>query len=131
MEVIIFDIKTAFLHGDLEEQIFMEQPEGFKDKLSHVCLLKKSLYCLKQAPKNWDAKFTSFLKMVNFEPANDNPCIYYDNERNNIIVLHVDNGLMIGRNKATMMKILKELHKEFNITFDSGEDGSFTYSAWK
>ncbi|KAL7303977.1 hypothetical protein TKK_0003633 [Trichogramma kaykai] len=76
MEIITFDVKTVFLHGDLEEQIFMEQPEGFKDKSSRVCLLKKNLYGLKQAPKNWNAKFTSFLKSVNFKPADDDPCIY-------------------------------------------------------
>ena len=53
IEVEQMDVKTTFLHGDLEEEIYMEQPEGFleKGKEDYVCRLKKSLYGLKQAPR--------------------------------------------------------------------------------
>ena len=57
------DIKTTFLHGDLHEEIYMDQPEGFKvlGKENLVCKLKKSLYGLKQAPRQWYKKFDSFM----------------------------------------------------------------------
>ena len=63
LEIEQMDVKTIFLHGDLEEEIYMEQPEGFKaeGKENFVCKLKKSLYGLKQAPREWYKKFVSFM----------------------------------------------------------------------
>jgi hypothetical protein len=57
------DVKTAFLHGDLEEDIYMDQPEGFivPRKEDYVCRLKKSLYSLKQSPRQWYKRFDSFM----------------------------------------------------------------------
>ncbi|GJZ78167.1 putative RNA-directed DNA polymerase [Tanacetum coccineum] len=61
LEVEQMDVKTAFLHGDLDKEIYMEQPEGFqvKGKEDYVCRLQKSLYGLKQAPRQWYKKFES------------------------------------------------------------------------
>ena len=59
MKLVQMDVKTMFLHGDLQEEIYMQQPEGFeeKSKANLVCKLKKSLYGLKQAPREWYHKF--------------------------------------------------------------------------
>ena len=63
MELEQLDVKTAFLHGDLEEEIYMKQPEGFVvfGKENLVCRLKKSLYGLKKAPRQWYMRFDSFM----------------------------------------------------------------------
>jgi hypothetical protein len=53
-----FDFKTAFLYGRLEEELYMEQPEGFHDKTNRVCKLRKGLYGLKQSPRVWNKKTT-------------------------------------------------------------------------
>ena len=61
------DVKSAFLHGDLQEEIYMEQPPGYvQDNSSLACLLKKSLYGLKQAPRAWYAKMDSFFLNIGF-----------------------------------------------------------------
>jgi len=63
LELKQLDVKTTFLHDDLEEQIYMKQPEGFvvEGKEDHACLLKKSLYGLKQSPRQWYKIFNSFM----------------------------------------------------------------------
>ena len=72
------DVKTAFLHGDLDEEIFIEQPEGFKVKWKEnmVCKLKKSLYRLKQAPRQWYKKFDSFMMSQEYKMTFADPCVY-------------------------------------------------------
>ncbi|KAK4410099.1 Retrovirus-related Pol polyprotein from transposon TNT 1-94 [Sesamum angolense] len=62
------DVKTAFLHGDLDEKIYKQQPAGFVDKSKpdYVCLLKKS-YGLKQSPRQWNKKFDMFMHALNFK----------------------------------------------------------------
>ena len=63
LEIEQMDVKTAFLHGDLDKEIYMEQSKGFtvKEKEDSVCKLKKSLYGLKQAPRQWYKKFESVM----------------------------------------------------------------------
>ena len=63
------DMKTIFIHGDLEEEIYMKHPEGFisKGKDELVCKLKKSLYGLKQSPRMWYQKFDSYIQDLGFK----------------------------------------------------------------
>ena len=70
------NVKTTFLHGDLEEEIYIEQPEGFivKGKEELVCNLKKNFYGLKQAPRQWYKKLDSFMENYSFSK---NICDHY------------------------------------------------------
>ena len=70
--------RSAFLNGNLEEDIYMQQPEGFvasrKDNL--VCKLQKSIYGLKQASRSWNIQFNQAVKSFGFTQNSDKPCIY-------------------------------------------------------
>lgn len=67
-KLLQLDVKNAFLHGELQEEVFIKQPQGFVDPtyLDFVCKLQKSLYGLKQAPHAWNAKFTGYLPTMGF-----------------------------------------------------------------
>lgn len=77
LELEQLDVKTAFLHGELEERIYMHQPEGFivQGKEDHVCLLKKSLYGLKQSPRQWYKWFDTFMVGHGYTRGNYDSCV--------------------------------------------------------
>ena len=64
MDLVQLDVKTTFLHGDLHDEIYMQQPEGFieKGKEKLVSKIKKSLYGLKKSPREWYNKFDAFMQ---------------------------------------------------------------------
>lgn len=66
LELQQMDVTTAFLPGDLEETIFMKQPEGYEEGNNKVCLLKKSLYGLKQSPRQWNKRFDLFMNSIGY-----------------------------------------------------------------
>ena len=72
------DVKNAFLHGDLDEEIYMKQPKGFEviGKEDYVCRLEKSLYGLKQSPRQWYRKFDAFMIAHNFAHSSYDSCVY-------------------------------------------------------
>jgi hypothetical protein len=73
MEIHQMDIKTTFINGDLEEEIYMEQLEGFTQEGEHlVCKLHKSLYELKQSLRAWNQKLDAFLKSIEFVRSDAN-----------------------------------------------------------
>lgn len=131
MKLATFDVKTAFLHGDLQETIYMNQPEGFSDGTDRVCKLNKSLYGLKQAPKNWNDKFSSFLQTIGLVNTDDDPCVYYNKDRSIILVLFVDDGLIAGKDKSNIFRILNSLNRNFEITFKKMLQDCITYLGMK
>lgn len=78
MDVMQFDISTAFLYADLDKEVYMKQPEGFTvpGKEHLVCLLKKSVNGLKQAPRLWYEKFDKTLGRMGFQPSRADRCVY-------------------------------------------------------
>ncbi|KAK2366240.1 putative mitochondrial protein [Trifolium repens] len=113
------DVKTAFLHGDLNEEIYMHQPEGFSEKgKDHmVCKLKKSLYGLKQAPRQWYMKFESFMHMEGFKKCNADHCCFFKRYNSSyiILLLYVDDMLVAGPDMAEIRNLKMQLSKEFDM----------------
>ena len=93
-------MKTAFLHGELEEDFYMIQPKGFivQGQENLVCKLRKSLYSLKQAPRQWYKKFDSFMYRIGFKRCEADHCCYVKFSDNSyiILLLYVDDMLIAG-----------------------------------
>lgn len=120
-----FDIKTAFLYGELEEEIYMEQPDGFKDSSGKVCLLNKSLYGLKQASRCWNLKFTQFLKRFNLTVSSADSCVFIGSVfgRKIVLAIYIDDGLIAAQDEKDINSLLNELSEQFQ--FKSGKLDSY------
>jgi hypothetical protein len=120
------DVKTASLKGVIEEEVYIEQPQGFEveDKKSHVCRLKKSLYGLKQAPRAWYGRIDSFLTSLGFTKSKADSNLYFkimDNEPI-ILLLYVDELFLTGEEK-----LITECKKRFAATFEMKDLGLMHY----
>ena len=98
------DVKSAFLHGDLHEEIYMEQPQGYVQDSSLVWKLQSLLYGLKQAPRAWYEKMDSFLLASHFTRYHFDPTIYIQCHGADllILVLYVDD-LIITSSSSPMI----------------------------
>ena len=109
-EIWQMDVKTAFLNGDLTEDIYMQQPQGFiaAGQETMVCKLNRSIYGLKQASRSWNIRFNSAVKSFDFEQNPDEPCVYrkYSGDKVTFLVLYVDDILLIG-NDVGMLTTVK------------------------
>ncbi|KAJ9560716.1 hypothetical protein OSB04_005876 [Centaurea solstitialis] len=118
LEVEQMDVKTAFLHGDLDKEIYMEQPEGFqvKGKEDYVCRLQKSLYGLKQAPRLWYNKFESVMGKQGYKKTTSDHCVFFQRFGDDdfiILLLYVDDMLIVGKNSERITQLKLELSKSF------------------
>eukprot|EP00253_Pinus_taeda_P010425 PITA_10425 len=113
------DVKSAFLHGDLHEEIYMEQPIGFiQTDSSLVCRLKKSLYGLKQAPQAWYAKMDSFLLESGFSRCHSHNTVYTKKVGKSVIilVLYVDDLILTSSDLNLINHVKSSLKKKFEMT---------------
>ena len=105
-------MKTAFLHGDLEEDLYMIQLEGFtvQGQENLVCKMRKSLYGLKQVPRQWYKKFDSFMHRIGFKRCETDHCCYVKSFDNSFIILllYVDD-MLIARSSIEEIDNLKQL----------------------
>jgi hypothetical protein len=114
------DVKTAFLNGIIEEQVYIEQPQGFEveDRKSHVCRLKKALYRLKQAPIAWYGRIDNLLTSLGFTKSKADSNLYFKIMENEpvILLLYVDDLFLTGEEKI-IVECKQRLVAEFEMKY--------------
>ena len=109
-----FDIKVAFLYGDLDETVYMFQPQGFEQG-DKVCLLQRSLYGLKQAPRQWCRKFTQFLLDMKLSISSEDRCVFYKFDPFLVLIIYVDDGVVFAERQKDADDLVDNLSKRFKL----------------
>lgn len=113
------DVNNAFLHGDLSESVYMEQPPGFVDpsRPQHVCLLKKALYGLKQAPRAWFAKLSTALLSFGFTQcvADTSLFVYSTSGSTCYVLVYVDDIIITGSSSTFVADLIRRLDSQFAL----------------
>lgn len=111
-----FDIATAFLNGDIVEDLYLTPPEGLDVAEGYTCKLKKSLYGLKQSPRCWNTKFAEMLKIFDMKQTLSDPCVYVTTEPDLIyLAIYVDDGLVFAKNQKIIDRLFGYLTKHFEV----------------
>lgn len=114
LELVQMDVKTAFLHGDLEKEIYMVQLEGFNvaGKEHEICKLHKSLYGLKQYPRQWYKRFDKFMMESKYTRSKYDHCVYLKRLQDGSFVyllLYVDDMLIASQSLYEIEKLKSRL----------------------
>ncbi len=112
------DVKGAYLNGILNENVYMQQPDGFGDGTNRICWLKKTLYGLKQSGREWNKELDKRLKEKGFHNLLSDPCAYIrrDGDVLEIITVWVDDLLLFATLTLVMNKLKEELNGMFELT---------------
>ncbi len=120
LEIEQMDVKTAFLHGQLEEEIYVEPPTRYVQGSGLVCQLNKALYGLKQSPRAWYKILASFFMALNYRPRptfkdiDANRAVFTNGQVT--IIVYVDDLLLLGPDMNDIQELKKEFHKRFERT---------------
>ena len=113
------DINNAFLHGELKETVYMNQPQGFEDKQfpTHVCKLHKAIYGLRQAPRAWFDRLRTSLLRSGFINSKADTSLFFKRHHSKLllILVYVDDILITGDDPALVHQLIKDLHFEFAL----------------
>ncbi|CAJ2640974.1 unnamed protein product [Trifolium pratense] len=112
------DVKSAFLHGELTENVYVEQPKGYQKKGDKVYKLKKALYGLKQAPRAWYSKIEAYFGQEKFEKCPDEHTLFVKQDEGSILIvsLYVDDLIYTGNNSEMFEDFKHSMKKRFAMT---------------
>ena len=113
------DVPTAFLKGKIKEDVWTQQPTGYEVP-GKSCHLNKTLYGLKQSPREWNLTLCEFLTRNGFTQLRKEPCLFINKETKVIVGVYVDDILTTGPNKEVIDEFRQALYKEYNMTKDNG-----------
>jgi hypothetical protein len=124
-EIHQMDVKTAFLNGDLDEDICMQQPDGYRaggQQANYVCKLNKSLYGLKQAGRAWNKKMHTALVELSFTSLHSDSCVYIQRNSGAVmyVLVYVDDLLLVTNDTARLTNTKAALSSRFDMK-DMGE----------
>ncbi|KAM1391671.1 hypothetical protein ACFX2I_019364 [Malus domestica] len=113
------DVKNAFLHGELDREIYMMQPMGFKSEAhpEYVCKLRKALYGLKQAPRAWYSKIAKFFTQSGYSvtPADSSLFVKANEGKLAIVLVYVDDLIITGEDEAEILRTKENLSVCFQM----------------
>jgi hypothetical protein len=113
------DVQNAFLHGDLKETVYLQQPPGFIDpqRPDHVCLLHKSLYGLKQAPRAWFHRLSGALTTLGFVGSKTDPSLFIYSAKGTLLymLVYVDDIILTGNNPTAIDHVVRNLSTMFAV----------------
>ncbi|KMQ94067.1 retrovirus-related pol polyprotein from transposon tnt 1-94 [Lasius niger] len=120
------DVTTAYLHGDLEEEIYVKPPKEIPNQSGKIWRLRKAMYGLKQSGRAWNKRLSHDLKEMELIQSKANPCIYYRKTKSFLLVLdiYVDDMFVLTNDDAMMDAVKARLSEQFRMT-DLGEARHF------
>lgn len=120
IKVYQMDVKSTFLNGDLEEEVYMEQPNGFQvqEVEQYVYRLKKALYGLKQAPRAWYSRLDNYLRQQGYKKDNNDNNLYFKEENDSLIIveIYVDDIIFGSDDDKLSKQFVECMQKEFEMS---------------
>lgn len=121
LNLLQMDVKSAFLYGDIHEDVYIKIPQGIERYNNKVLKLNKSLYGLKKSPRNWNDKFDSFMAKQSFVRSKSDYCLYYKEGKRFYVLVYVDDIMIFGENEEWIEKFKQALEADFRMT-ELGKD---------
>ena len=114
-----FDVKNAFLHGDLEEEVYMDIPPGYtaSSQTEIVCKLQRTLYGLKQSPRAWFGRFSLAMRKYGFQQSNSDHTLFLKHQLGKVtaLIIYVDDMIITGNDSKEISKLQEYLATEFEM----------------